>query len=216
MPLCRIHLHPLPHQQIKQSKRPSSPWEMDVRVGGEMINIHHMICPHHTPPGSIISHLCRVFCFHPSHNTYSFNLEWLPELHSLQSLAPVWRLFIPSQLWPISGVVLWRIISLVLIHVCLFYHTCQAKFANQFPQWDISASTPGGENHTTWTLVPCKSMATDAGPPELLINPFTCLQLISSLVSLNLHPVGLKPSHVWTSQLEEQIISLLSNWSVWI
>lgn len=52
-------------------------------------------------------------------------------------------------------------------------------------------------------------MAIDAGPPELLINPFTCLQLISSLVSLNLRSAGLKPSHVWTLQLEEQFLSRL-------
>lgn len=174
-----------------------------------------MICPHHTPRAPS-SPICAGLLFPslPQHLFFQLGVTSRAPF----SPTPGPRL---TSLHPFTTVTHLRSGPLKDYFPCTYpclssYHTCQGKFSIRIPQWDISASTPG-ENHTTWTLVPCKSMATDAGPPELLINPFTCLQLISSLVSLNLHPVGVKPSHVWTSQLEEQIISLLSNWSVyWI
>ena len=61
MPLCRIlHLHPLPHQQIKQSRNPPllGKW-MYVWVGNYKHSSYDLSSSH--PSGSIISHLCRAF-----------------------------------------------------------------------------------------------------------------------------------------------------------
>ena len=174
-----------------------------------------MICLHHTPRAPS-SPICAGLWFPslPQHLFFQLGVTsrapFSPIPWPLSEVSLSLHSCDPSQRWSSE-----RLFPLYL-SMSVFLSYLSSQIQSEFLS-GTSLPLPLEKNHTTWTLVPCKSIATDAGPPELLINPFTCLQLISSLFSLNLHPVGLKPSHVWTSQLEEQTISRLSNWSVyWI
>lgn len=100
------------------------------------------------------------------------------------------------------------IISLVLLDFYLFVIPVKPN-SIQIPQ-SAFLHLHLEKNHTNWKLVPCKPMATKAGPTELLSTPLTGPPPAPSPVPLNLHPVYLKPNHAWTFQLQEQIIPLLS------
>ena len=138
MPLCKI-LHVFCvfiHCPISRSNNqiilPSL--ENGVGCGWEIVNIHRMICPHHTSWSPSSFYPPRAFVPIP------LTTPILPPWSDFRSLilssppAPVWCLFIPSQLWPISG-----IISLVLIHVYLFTIPVKPN-SIQIHQWVIFAS----------------------------------------------------------------------------
>lgn len=123
-----------------------------------------------------VHHLLSVWIFfsHSSH-TYTSTWQWPPVPLSLPVHRPLADASLRSDLshrWSSEWSFPLSLTSLFIISV--------KPNSIQISQLAISASTLG-EHHTTWKLVPCKTMATDAGPSELPVHLSFYLSVTRSL-----------------------------------
>ena len=172
MPLCRpLHMFCIfIHCPISRSKNP--PLLGKRGWVGDHPNLLYDLSSSLPRSSSSPSLPSQSFSSHPAHNPYPSTSEWLPVLHSLCSCPPVCCLFILSPFRLILGACLSKrsfLLSL-LLSIFFFYSPVEPN-SLQIPQPAISTSAAGYQP-TSWARVPCKSMATEAGPQERLKNPF--------------------------------------------